>query len=296
MSNTAKRTISSLQGSSHEDNCTPTKTPRLSGNDSSFKYVQMLDKRLEKQTQQIMSLLEEFKSRLFEEFDKRIDEVKSELSVVKERVENLETVTVNIKCMQDEIKSLKAKIKHQENRSVACDLRLNEIPYEQDENLDEIFFRICNTINISVPAIKTIYRLQNQNNKHSNISKDAAIIVKMWSPYDKNFFLKSLTNYRKINKDFSFCLRHIGFNSDNKFFVNENLTQSNFNLLRSAVRLKKKKIIHSAFSMRNLVYIKKTPNDPVMQIDDIQHLFRLFPGSNHLDSAINKSGSDLSST
>lgn len=243
-----------------------------------------------------MTLLEEFKSRLFDEIDKRIDEVKSEVSVLRERVENLETVTVNINSMQDEIKTLKAKIIHQENSSVACDLRLNEIPFEQDENLYEIFNSICNTINISVPAVKTIYRLQNQNNKHTNISKDAAIIVKMWSQYDKNFFMKSFTNYRKINKEFFFCLRHIGFDSDHKFFVNENLTQSNFNLLRSAVRLKKKKILHSAFSMRNLIFIKKTPNDPIMQIDDIQHLYRLFPGSNQSDAPVNKSRSDVSPT
>lgn len=79
----------------------------------------------------------------------------------------------------------------------------------------------------------------------------------MWSPYDKNFFLKSFANYRKENKNFFFCLRDIGFDSDQKFFVNVNLTLSNFNILRAAVSLKRERCIHSVFTMRGLVYIKK---------------------------------------
>lgn len=143
----------------------------------------------------------------------------------------------------------------------------------------DIFCSICETIKTTVPAIKSIYRLQNLNNKKQTFSRDAVIMVKMCSPYDKNFFLKSLASFKKHNKDFSFRLRHIGFNSDNKFYINENLTKTNFQIFRAAVRLKKKNRIYSVFTMRGFVYIKKTAEDNAMEIDDIELLYNLFPDS-----------------
>lgn len=99
----------------------------------------------------------------------------------------------------------------------------------------------------------------------------------MRSVYDKNFFLKTLANFKKTNRDFYFCLRHIGINSDNKFYINENLTKENFQIFRAAVRLKKKRVIHSAFTMRGFVYIKRTVNDTILQIDDISQLNEFNP-------------------
>lgn len=218
----------------------------------------------------------ECKTELLNVFDKGFNIIKKDLHDVTERVKHLETVSANIKQMQNEINSLKTKLKQQENRNVSCELRINEIPYKQNENLFELFALICNTINISVPAVKTIYRLQNVNNKNKNNSKDAVIIVKMWSPYDKNFFLKSFTNYRKINKGFYFSLNHIGESCNNKFWVNENLTPTNYNILRAANKLKRENRLHSAFSMRGLVYIKKTADDNLMLIDVIDQLYDLF--------------------
>lgn len=259
------------------------KTPRLTNTESPLKFITIMDKRFDKLTEQIQTMIQakfsEYKEDLLNEIDKRFNIIQSGLHDVTERVTQLETVAVEIISMQDEIKTLKTKLKRQENNTVACDLRLNEIPFNENEDLYDYFVKICATINVSVPAIKSIFRLRNQNNKNKNNSKDAVIIVKMWSPYDKNFFLKSLANFRKSNKDFFFCLRHLGFQSDNKFYVNENLTSHNFNILCAAVRLKKNHHIYSAFTMRGLVYIKKTANDHVVQIDNIEHLYKLFPGS-----------------
>lgn len=178
--------------------------------------------------------------------------------------------------MQDEINALKYKVKQQENVNVASELRLNEIPYKPNENLLNIFDQICNTINTTVPAIKTIYRLQNHNNKQKTDSRDAVIIVKFWSPYDKNYFLKTLSNWRKNNPRFFFTLRDIGENSDNKFYVNENLTSTNFKILRAATRLKKEHRIYSAFTIRGLVYVKISANDQAIHIDELEHLNNLF--------------------
>lgn len=252
----------------------------LTNIDSPFKSLNIIDKRFDKLTTEIETMinnkLTECKTELLNMFDKSFSIIKTELKNVTERVQQLETAADSIKSMQIEITSLKTKLKLQENKNVACELRLSEIPYKENENLYLLFEKICNSINITVPAVKTIYRLQNANNKKKNNSKDAVIIVKMWSPYDKNYFLKSFANYRKINKGFNFCLKHLGESSNNKFFVNENLTQYNYTILRAAIKLKKENRLHSAFSMRGLVYIKKTAESNIIRVDDIVYLDDFF--------------------
>ena len=85
-----------------------------------------------------------------------------------------------------------------------------------------------------------------------------------------------MANYRK-HQNFVFSLRNVGLTSDAKFYVNENLTQTNFNILRGAIQLKKK---CSAFTVRGCVYIKKDTNDDLIQIDDMDSLKKIFP--NHV--------------
>lgn len=91
-------------------------------------------------------------------------------------------------------------MQRQENSFVASDLRITGIPYNKNENLLAVFKQICDVLNIPTPAIKSLYRLQNHNNKDKDYSPNAVIIVKLCSPYDKNFILKCLANYRKANK------------------------------------------------------------------------------------------------
>lgn len=241
-----------------------------------------MDKRFEKFTEQILHTIDtkfrEFKEDLLRDMREKYKTLETELFAINERVTNLESTTCEIESMKEEIKILKRKIKQQENYPVSSEIRINEIPFVENENLTNIFCNICNIINTPIPNIKSIYRLRNQNNKHKRNSRDGVIIVKFWSAYDKNFLFKSLANHRKLNKGFAFRLRDIDFNSDSKFYLNENLTKSNFDIFKAAIRLKKNKIICSAFTMRGFVYIKKQINDDPMQVDEIERLNQLFPG------------------
>lgn len=103
-----------------------------------------------------------------------------------------------IKGLYAEIKMLKSQTNRQDNLSVASDLRINCIPFVQNENPNDIFGRICSALGISTPAFKSIYRMQskNGNSKETN-SPDAVILVKHHSPNDKNFILISYRQFRK---------------------------------------------------------------------------------------------------
>lgn len=279
---------------------------RIDGEVSMFKsllieFEERLEARYDEYIKECKSLLTDFEHKLFSDINKKVidmnielNTLKSELHTMTERARHLETSAANTQSIQKELQILKNKVNQHENKSISCDLRLNEIPFSADEDLYRIFENICKTINTSIPAVKTIYRLQNHNNKHKVNSRDAVIIVRMWSPYDKNHFLKTFANYRKINKGFFFRLRHIGINSENKFFVNENLSSTNFKLLRAATRLKKDNYIHSAFTLRGLVYIKKTQSDQAILVDDLDHLNCLFRVSTGSPSEVGEHQTNIS--
>ena len=74
--------------------------------------------------------------------------------------------------MRVEINNLKIKMRQQETFPVSTELRINEIPFTQQENLSEKFQRIYNTKGTPIPNLKTIYRLRNHNNKHNETSKE----------------------------------------------------------------------------------------------------------------------------
>lgn len=213
-----------------------------------------------------------------------MSEMKNEIVAVTERVVRLETLTGEIMALKNEIKTLKIQSLKNANSIVACDLRINGIPYTDQENLSQIFDTICKTISISTPPTKSIYRLQNRNNKAKDVSPDAVIIVKLFSPYDKNFFLKSLGIYKKINKT-NLMLQHIGFQSQKTFNINENLTNTNYKIFREALTLKKRQILHSAYTFRGLVYVKRAKDDDPTCMADFEALEFFRGNPNYADNS-----------
>ena len=163
----------------------------------------------------------------------------------------------------------------QEHSLVASDLRINGIPCLANENLREVFDNICCTLNINTPEVKTIFRLQNKNNKNKNNSQDAVIMAKLMSPYDKNFFLKTLSGFRKSNKT-HLMLKHIGLKSNTPIFINEHLNAHNDKIFQSALNMKKDHHLQSVFTMRGLVYVKNSITDKPICVEHLGRLDEFF--------------------
>ncbi|XP_059223232.1 uncharacterized protein LOC131997010 [Stomoxys calcitrans] len=225
-----------MQASYIESTC---KTPRLSNYESPQRLVMLIDKRFEKQNELIQTLIKESETRLLHELDKRISDFQSEITSLKERIVNMETVADKINViekdifelksqkmvypqnseLENEIKILKAQLAKQENFHVASELRINGIPSYNGENLNILFSNICNCFNIPTPTVKSIYRLKNKIRQNN----DATIIVDLMSSYDKNYILKSMAFFKRTNKT-PLLLNHIGFDSNYVVHINENLT------------------------------------------------------------------------
>lgn len=109
-------------------------------------------------------------------------------------------------------------------------------------------------------------------NTNKNTSPDAVIIVNFLSPYDKNFFLKRFFDFKKRNNNYTVSLNDLGFNSNKPFYINENLSNTNYKIFREATKLKKDKCVQSAYTFRGLVYIKRCSTDEPICIAHLDSL------------------------
>lgn len=257
-------------------------------------------------TEKVKGLIKECENRLLNEIDKRFCELREEITDLTERVTQLETVAgeiVTLKTqinelktqtqfesqidgkMKNEIKILKHQINKQENLAVSCDLRINGVPFTATENLHEHFGNICHAINFNTPSYKSIYRVNNRNNSRN--AQDGTIIVKLFTPFDKNAILRALALFKR-NQRCQLRLCHIGYESNQHIYINENLTSINFKILQAALNLKRKNIVSSAFSLRGLIYIKCVSTDEPELIKDITDLNKFFraddDGENNSDN------------
>lgn len=256
-----------------------TKSPRSS---SSFYVINHITALLEKHSAKIQESIDDMKAqlqatehRLLNEIDKRVCDLQQELVDLNNRVSKVETVAEEYEVLKREIRELKIQSLRQENSLVACDVRINGIPYNKDENLAEIFSGISNVLKIETPSLKSLFRLQNKNNTKTHNSTDGVIMAKFLSPYDKNFFLKSYSKYKKQTKT-NLKLKDIGFDSYNTVYINENLSNTNYRILQEAVLLKKQKYIHSAYTFRGLVYVKKNTISQPLCIEHVDILKQFF--------------------
>lgn len=285
-----------------------TRTPRLS--DSPFRLLQIVDKRLETQTADIQNKLRELfnesEARLLNQIEKRmcekLNEMRLELNDVCERVNKLEiemganktstegkltdlktdvtkmmektndlkTVSGEDIVMKHELLNLKRKILQQENSAVSCELRIEGIPYYEGENLYNILCIMCSSLNIEIPNVSAIYRIRNRNNTTA-----PTILIKLMSSYEKNYVLKSVSNYRRKNKDL-LRLYLLNFESNEPFYVNENLSRTNYQIFNKAMKLKKQNTLFSVFTVRGIVHVIKNEADQPVRIEFITELDELF--------------------
>lgn len=269
---------------------------------SPLKLIQVMERRFEKLTEQlqttIQTMFRECEDRLLNEIDKKLNAAMSDLINLTTKVSTLESVVQEIKCtatetiialtndneiFKEEIETLKKYIRKHENSIVSTDIRINGIPYSQYENLQAIYFKLCQTVNINPPNTKAIFRVKNNithrkfqsNSNNNNNTNDPAIIIKFKCPYDRNFVLKSITSYIKATNNF-LRLNHIGFDSSVPFYVNENLTPENHRIFLQAHRLKKNGTISAAYTNRGLVYIKQLGEDDPVCITELKTLYQMF--------------------
>lgn len=266
--------------------------------DSPFRAMQTIENRFEKLADKLSKTIKESvkneirecESNIIEKLNNRMSEIetkllseinslKSEIEMLNERVSAVEAQSSEIidmrkemDCFKSEMYAIQNKISKQENSMVSDELRITGIPYIPNENLILHFTNICNALQIQGPRCKSIFRVGGA--KHKKVHPDSAIIMKMETPYDKNYVLTCINNYRKQTKC-NLTLNMIGFDSNINFFINENLTVTNYNIFKTALKYRKIGKISSTFTKRGIVQIKITAEDEPVCVNSIDELNNL---------------------
>lgn len=202
----------------------------------------------------------------------KVEELKNDIANVSEKAFNINTQPSETFNLQSEFLSFRKKLLQQENFAVACDLRIDGVPYTNGENLNVLFSTMCSNLNIATPNIRAIYRIKR---KYNNKSSAPTIIVKLMTPFDKNFILRTVSNYRRSNKD---LLRIFLFNfeANNPFYVNESLSETNYKIFNSAFKMKREKLLSSVFTTRGIVHVTINQGDQPIRIEYLEQLNSLF--------------------
>lgn len=243
----------------------------ISSKNQSPKIIQLIEQKLMKQTEILTAKIDEAIKNAMTEFENKLQNVTKNLHEITMRVDKIEESVPTINNLRSEISVLKQQLNRYENSNVSCNLRLCGIPSYENENLFDLFSCLCNSLKINTPDVMSIQRMRNFNNK----SNDGVVLVKLFSPVNKNFVLKTISTFKRENKT-QLSLNMCGFDSAKPFFVNEDLTRNNYQIFQAAMKLKKQRKVSAVFTLRGLVHVKQTDGDRGIRIESAEELTKFF--------------------
>lgn len=211
-------------------------------------------------------------------FNQQVTELKREIHDIKE------THAKDVDTLKQEVVMLKSKIAKQENAAIASEIRIVGIPIVENENLLELLNTLCTTLKIPMPEVLEMKRLR--GNSNNALKTDPPIIVKLSNPQCKNEFLRNIAVFKRSTND-NLRLKYMGFSSDTAFYINEQLTRANHNILKSATRMKKSKQLWSVFTRRGMIYVKQQQLGAATCILSTEQLNDFLTGSDGSPSSSN---------
>ena len=215
---------------------------------------------LEKNRSGLVTKIEEIKVSLEQRFS-----LIGTISTLISRVDTIES-QLNSKLYEQNthILALENQLTLMAKKEIASDMVLVGVPKLPNENLKSIFEDFCKTISCKPPLINQVFRAVkkesiNVSNPHNKTMKESPspIIIKLSSCFERDVVMKSSSNYRKM-KNKELRLSDFGISStqrDTSCYLNESLIKQYRLLLQSAIGLKRKQQLFSAYTNRGNVYI-----------------------------------------
>ena len=211
------------------------------------------------------------KTEILAEIGAQISDLRRDYKLITKRMEVLENKNNECDNLRAEIQLLKQKADKFENSAISTELRINGIPSNQNENNFNTFNNICDVLQIPTPSTQGVFRVRNKTNSKYN---DGPIIVKLSSAYERNNLMRSFAMFRRNNKS-PLTLQHIGFNSTEPIYINENLTKFNNLIMRAAAKHRREGKLTAAYTLRGLVFVRMHNNDAPLHIKSLEMLEEL---------------------
>lgn len=145
------------------------------------------------------------------------------------------------------------------------DLLISGIPYVNNENLQQLFRNLSTSLayNVSDMPLVDLKRL-----------KRMPIATGSSPPIACQFAFKNARDeyYARYLRTRNLTLRNVGFDSDQRVYLNENLTQQARTIRSEAIKLKKKGILEKVFTRNGIVYIQRVNGPEAEPINDVNGL------------------------
>lgn len=196
--------------------------------------------------------------------ENRINAVEHQLSALRTEctgnVEKLASTVTELRC---EVRANSLRLDHLER---ANDLIISGVPYTSNEDLKQTFFTLAERLSFQrsdVPIVD-LKRLA----KMPIASGATPPIVCQFAFYNaRNEF------YQRYLKTRNLSLRHLGFESDQRIYLNENLTQQARAIRTEAIKLKKRGSVKKVFTRHGVIFVQACDGTVAEPVHDIDHLF-----------------------
>lgn len=211
------------------------------------------------------------------ELNNKLDQMKNDLQIqidtIKQDVfEFKSTCTAELNAFSGRIEKIDARIASTsesvcrlENRT---ELIAVGIPYLPNENLHAHLTSIAKTIGFDENKLSHVNckRLRSK----ALMEGDASLAILQFS-------MSSLRDefYAKYYSKRDLCLRHIGFNSDRRIYINENLTSHARAIKRTALRMRREKTLTLVTTKLGIVHVKKTLDGPLLAVSSVDQLTQI---------------------
>ncbi|CAH0551076.1 unnamed protein product [Brassicogethes aeneus] len=201
---------------------------------------------------------------------KSIEFMSSCFDNIKKENENLNAI---IKTEKEENKKYKEKVEKLEKRVLDLEqeqrknnLLLMNVPFEENENVTDKIAKILNKIGVINAEYSECMRLPKKGNiKNAN----TPILLKLKTNKIKEEIMKKKSNFGKLEA--SDC----ELPGTNTLFINEDLAPAKQLLFKKARDVKKENNFKFVWATNGKIFIRKKENDPAIQIQCEDDLFRL---------------------
>lgn len=213
--------------------------------------------------------LMDIETKLFNKIESEIKQIQERANEIEDRIASIESEMSIIDKLSKEVELLKtqlddAKENEKKNNSqwdTSTDAVIFGIPFVVGENLKSVVNQVCHSIDFLPPQIRDIFRITPK----TSLDKNTIVIIKFYTPFDRNRVLKAFSDYRKKIKS-SVNLRSIGFDWDSTFRIYESLSPENRKLLQSAHKVRRAGKLWSVFSVRGKVFVRRLKNTDAIYI------------------------------
>lgn len=198
--------------------------------------------------------------------EKRMSNIEDKLTAVREEcIEKTNKLEETVLTVRNEIDhAVEIAYRIEKNK----DLVISGIPFRSQENLADIYHKIVQSIGYNENRVP-LANLQRMVRVPIASGSSPLILCEFSFRQERN------ESYRLYLSKRSLCLRDIGFESDNRIYINENLTKIARQIRAEAIKLKKLGRLDNVSTRNGIVYIKRKQSITAEAVDSLQKIASL---------------------